>query len=323
MEPPRVVVVAEVVVPAVVSAEEDDRVPVQAKLLQQAQHLAHIPVHHRDHRRVALRLLGPGLVLVELPCRVSVGDVEDPVRRRDGQVAEERLLGIGANELQRLLHDDGVRVGLPLAGSAVPRKRHLLAVADDVLRVVRVRVDLVVVAEEVVEPVLFGHARRAASAAAPLPIAPGRVAGALEHRGHRLFALTQRRTAPVSPHRGVSAVLARHQAAARRRTHRRARQRLGEADSLSRHAVDVGGLDVGVPHARELIVAQLIGHDVDHIRGPGCPSIGLRVSAWGCRRQGSGGAGCRSQEIAACRRHRHRPPVASSSPPGRYAWSAS
>jgi len=208
------VLVAEVVHAAVVAAEEDNRVALQAQFLQQGTHLADVPVHHVDHGGVASGRLGPGLVLVKGPRRVVVGDVVDAVRRRDGQVAEERAVLIRPDEFQGLVHDDVVGVGPALAAALVARERDFFAVADDVRGIVRVGVDLVVVAQEDVEAVLLGDAGRPPAAAAPLAEAARGVARALQDGGDGLLLGPERRAAVV-----LADVFAGHQAAPRGGAH--------------------------------------------------------------------------------------------------------
>ena len=57
-----------------------------------------------------------------------------------------------------------------------------------------------------------------------------------------------------------------HQITTQRRTDRCPRQRRRETDALRCKAVDVRGLDVRIPHVRQLVVRKLIGHDVNDVR---------------------------------------------------------
>jgi len=127
-------------------------------------------------------------------------------------------------------------------------------------------VHLVVVAVKHVEAVLLRHAGRVAPTASPLAEAARGVASVLEHRGDRRFAGTQRCSTVVRANRGMPRVLAGHQIATQRRTDRRSRQRRREPNPLRRKAVDVRGLDVRIPHVRQLVVRKLVGHDVNDAR---------------------------------------------------------
>src|SRR5687767_7341301 len=57
----------------------------------------------------------------------------------------------------------------------------------------------------------------------------------------------------------------RHQNAARRRTHGIARVMLCEAESLSRHLVESGRLDLFLAITAELRGAEIVGQDVDNV----------------------------------------------------------
>ena len=173
----------EVIGAAVVAAEEDKRVSLDSQLLEQSQNFTHLSILHGDHGSVAPGLLGPGLVLVKCPGGVGVGDTEDAVGRRVGQVCEERLPGMLTDELHGRFVNDILRIGLTAGSAVIARERHLLAVADQIRRKVAVRVNLVVVAEEHVETVLFGHAGRVTPTAAPLAEPARGVAERLEHGG--------------------------------------------------------------------------------------------------------------------------------------------
>ena len=265
----------------------------EAQFLEQRQDFAHLPVLHRDHRRISARFLGPRLVLVDRPRGIGVGDAEHAVWRRVGQVGKERLLGVLADELQRRVMDHVLRVRLAAGAAVVAGQRQLLAVADEIGRIVAVRVDLIVVAEEHIEAVLFRYAGRVASAAAPLAETAGGVAERLEHRGDGHLLRPQGRAAAVDSHRGMPAVFPREEAAPRRCANARPGEQVVEPDPLGGQAVNVGRLDIPSPHEPWLVVAQLIGHDVDDVRlGGGRRGSGRRQR--GGRRQEQGGEKCES-----------------------------
>jgi len=79
-------------------------------------------------------------------------------------------------------------VGLPGPAALVAGQGDLLAVLDQIGRVERVRVDLIVVAEKRVEAVFFRDTCGSSAAGAPLAEAACGVPALLEHRGDgRLF----------------------------------------------------------------------------------------------------------------------------------------
>ncbi len=61
-------------------------------------------------------------------------------------------------------------------------------------------------------------------------------------------------------------MLARHQTTSSRCADRRSGKRLREANPLARHLIDVGCANVRVPQARELVIAEFIGHDEHDVR---------------------------------------------------------
>ena len=230
-----------------------------------------VVVHHGDHGGVVLHVLGnlvvldPLFSLVASPGGVVLGDVEHAVRRGDGEVAKEWLVLVFADELEGFLHDGVLGVGFAGASADVALQWDLLAVAYEVGGVEGVGVHLVVVAEENVEAVLLGHPGGVASAAAPFAEAAGGVTDFLEDGGYGGFARPQGGAAVVGPDGGVAGVLARHQVAAERGAHGGAREGLGEAYAFLGELIDVGRLDVRVPHVGELVVGELVGHDVHDV----------------------------------------------------------
>ena len=73
------------------------------------------------------------------------------MRNGDGQVSEERALGVVADELEGMLMDEIVRVGLAI-------KHHLLVVVPKVLRIKGVRLPLAIVAVEFIPTLIHGIA---------------------------------------------------------------------------------------------------------------------------------------------------------------------
>ena len=71
--------------------------------------------------------------------------------------------------------------------------------------------DLVVIAEEDIESVIFRNTGRSAAAAAPLAETAGGVACLLKHRGDGRLSGSQRGSATIGAYRGVPAMFAGHQ----------------------------------------------------------------------------------------------------------------
>ena len=259
---------AEAVLSAVVAGEEHYGVVLQLEFAEQLEHLAEVVVHHGDHGGVVLHVLLDALVLdpffslVASPGGVVLGDVVHAVRRGDREVTEEWLVLVFTDELEGFLHDGVLGVGFAGASAGVAFQWDLLAVAYEVGGVEGVGVHLVVIAEENIEAVLLGHPGGVASAAAPFAEAAGGIALLLEDGGYGGFVRPQGGAAVVGPDGGVAGVLARHQIAAQRGAHGGAREGLGEAYAFLGELVDIGRLDVGVPHVGELVVGELVGHDV-------------------------------------------------------------
>ena len=63
----------------------------------------------------------------------------------------------------------------------------------------------------------------------------------------------------------VQSVFSRHQYTARRSTHRGTGQALSKPDPFRSKSIDIGRLDVGIAHAGQFEIPQLVGHDVDDV----------------------------------------------------------
>src|SRR5262249_21909041 len=164
-----------------------------------------------------------------------------------------------------------------------------------------VRVPLAVVAEEQVEAVLVGIALGAGRTQAPLAHRAGGVTLFLEQlgdgdliSGDGLLALGL--DLAVVADVGMAAVLARHQATARRSADRRAAVRLGEAHTLRRQPVDVRGANLLLTVAADFVAAQVIREDEDDVRP-------LRLG--GPRRLRRGGEHCHDKGSYECEARLH------------------
>ena len=260
----------EIIVAAVVAAEKDNGVFVEIQFFQQVEYLADLAINHADHRSVAPRGFGPVFILVISPCWVGVGNVKNPMRRRDGEVTEKGFVLIGANEFERFLKNNIVRILRAGATAFVSRQRYFFAIFDNVGRIITVGVDLVVITEEDIETVLLGHAGAAAPAAAPFTKASGGIAASFKHIGDGLFLRAQGRAAAIHAYGSVTAVLAGHQHATRGRAHRRTGERLREPHTLFRQTVNTRGAYGFAAHERGFKIAEFIAHNVNDVGLRGC-----------------------------------------------------
>ena len=81
------------------------------------------------------------------------------MRRRDRQVTKERVVFVIANELDRLVHDLIVRIRLSGSTAVITWEQNFLAVSNQVRRIKRMRVDLIVIAEKDIESMFFRDPR--------------------------------------------------------------------------------------------------------------------------------------------------------------------
>ena len=115
---------------------------------------ANIGVEAGDHRRVIFYRLRPRAIRK----RAGVRDFVLAVRQRPGSITEERAIFIRFDEFQRLVGDQVGRICVAFArfsrNAIAAGHRHADAISDQKCRKVIVRMRLVVVAVENVEPLL-------------------------------------------------------------------------------------------------------------------------------------------------------------------------
>ncbi len=148
---------------------------------------------------------------------------------------------------------------------------HALFVAEQIRRIVIVRVMLIEVTIEIIEPLPGGHAHRAFAPQAPFAAQTRGIAGRFQHRGHGRVVRLQF-IFIVPPHAAVAGVQPGHQRAARWRTHRAAGVELSEPHAAGGQAIDVRRFDLLLAIAAQIAVAEIIGqeeHDVRMRRGAG------------------------------------------------------
>ena len=178
-----------------------------------------------------------------------------------------------ADERPGLGHDLVVRVLAALGAgqpvrlpSRVAGQGMLAVVVPEVGRIVGMGVDLVVVAEELVETLAVSDARAAGVAQPPLAETAGGVARPFEYLGHGGIGVAQRDTPGVAPHRCVPHMLPGHQHRTAGGTDVAARVDLHKPHPLGRQAVDTRCADLRLPVTAQVTVAQVIGHDEDDVR---------------------------------------------------------
>ena len=152
-------------------------------------------------------------------------------------------------------------------------QRYVLVVPPQVRRVEVVGVSLAVVAEEQVESLLVRIARTARRSESPFAHRSRRVPGGLQRFGqrhrlvrNRLLAFRPRLGLPVVANVRMPQVLARHQHAPRRGTHRCTAIELREPDPFRRHLIQVGRADLLLAVTAQLAVAQIIGQEEHDVR---------------------------------------------------------
>ena len=160
MDAARMIRRAKVIIATIVSAEKHNGILVELQLLQKIQYLPHLPIHHAHHRGITPGLLRPFfLVLIDRPSRVAIWNIKYAVWRRNGKITEERPILVVFNELDGFIEDFVVGIICACAAALIPRQRHLLTIANNVGRIITVRMDLVVVSQKHIEPMFLRHAR--------------------------------------------------------------------------------------------------------------------------------------------------------------------
>ena len=128
----------EVSLPAVVAAEEDERLLIQLELFQKLHDLPELAVDHVHERGIdtgiAIGLLPrvPRFVLEQLPRGIVVVDSPKPVWRCPGQVAEEGFVSVRLNEAEGFLKDLDLGMGVALveAQAIIASEWHFFAVSN-------------------------------------------------------------------------------------------------------------------------------------------------------------------------------------------------
>ena len=116
----RMLLVFEIRLAAVVTADNHDGIVVDFQLLQQGHDLANLAIHHFHHGSIHLRVLftllvlaTPFQVLVLLPRRFILRHRPVTMRRCPWQVGKERPCGVLTDELQTLFMNQCVGKRLP------------------------------------------------------------------------------------------------------------------------------------------------------------------------------------------------------------------
>ncbi len=157
------------------------------------------------------------------------------MRNREGGVEEKRFVSTPANEIERLLGKQVVRISRAIA---VLIAGHFVAllIAPEKIGVIRVRVRLVEVAEILVESLLPRGSGRVGVAERPFAHAADGIAGLLKHLRQREIFRQQRQFA-VRANASVTGVLAGEQRATRRMARRRTGVVLRHSQAFIRHLI--------------------------------------------------------------------------------------
>ena len=132
------------------------------------------------------------------------------MRWRDWQVAEKGLVLIGSDKLQGLIHDLVVGVSFSFSPANIPLQDNLFAIANQVGRIKRMGMDLIVVAVKNVEAVIFGYTRRVSTSTSPFTEPACRIPLLFEERSDGQLSGSQRRASIIRSDRRVSRMFTRH-----------------------------------------------------------------------------------------------------------------
>ena len=110
---------AEVVLTAVVTAEDDDGVVLDGEFLEQGKQLTDLAIEHVNHGGVSFRFSRPILISKQCPGRIIFRQIEQAVGRSDWHVAEEGTIGVITDELACRIDDLVVGIGLAAAAAVV------------------------------------------------------------------------------------------------------------------------------------------------------------------------------------------------------------
>jgi len=208
----------EAIILAVITAEKNKSIVVDANFFEQLENFAYLTIVLRGHRCVTARSFWPRLVFIDRPSWIVVRNIEEPMRRRVRQLGKECGFRILANERLGRIMNHVLRVSFSGAAAKIPFQSDLLAFADQIRRKEAVGVYLVVITKQCVKSVLLWDACRITSTTAALAETAGCVALFLQHRRDRWFVGAQRRATAIRAVRGMAAMLAHQQRTSRRCT---------------------------------------------------------------------------------------------------------
>ncbi len=157
----------------------------------------------------------------------------------------------------------GERTQLPVL---VLRQFELLVVVVKVRRIVEVGVRLVEVAKEGIETLLPRHPFGTDITEAPFAKASGAVAGGAEDLTNGLIRIEDVDAARIRAHRGMPAMQACHQYAARRGTDGTTGVGVGAANPVASDGIDMRRLDDFLPIAAGVGPSHIVGHDPNDVR---------------------------------------------------------
>src|SRR6185437_9855610 len=287
---------------AVIAGENNDRAFVETKFLDERQDAANIAVHACNHggigrMRLALRKIAAiaGIRLFREFSRVFLQRIrrhlQGQMRHRRRVIQKERAILVGTHEVERFRADEvgsvilagetrvaGGIVGVGVGGQFLMSRElrivqlDLLVVVPEMRRIIVVGDSLTVVAEPAVETLFKRSAAAANRSQSPLAETAQRVPLLLEQQrqlqrtgGNRRLSFRKPLGLAIIADVGVPRMLAGHQHAARRRADIVTRVVGREAHSLTGQAIKVRRLDLLLPIATEIAVAEIVGNEEDDI----------------------------------------------------------
>ena len=288
----------------VVRSEDNDGVVGNAEAVHEVGYFSDLPVEQCYHCPECRMCPGLGTVTALLVHRAVIAAFEIMLRkevslagiyfifrqsqlgvRNDGGIEhEERMafLGIVPHEIESLLM---VKIWgvLALVAALVAGKLDSFSIVPEMVGIVVVRETLAVVAVEIVHALLLRNAFSPGRTEAPFPVNSCGIAIFLEVAEDIVTVCRQRllafnREFLIAPDRGVSGVLARDEAGARRCADRCSGIMPGHQDALRCEPVDVGGLEMCLAHAAEISVSEVVCKYVNDVR-PCCRLSGLLSGA--------------------------------------------
>ena len=249
---------------SVVAGERDERVVGQAEAVERVHHPADAGIHPLDHG--VCRRDDPIEALVPVGRDLLVGRLERRVRSAEGQVQEERSIGIAFDEAHSFGCEQVCQVLAVGRGGTV--------VATQVIPVVVG--PAAAEARELCEASCVGLEAAVEGSVVPLPDQARGVPRRLKRVGDRHFAqgdAIQTVNLVLRDRPRAMRVTARQQGRPSGSANRRRRIVLAKASALAGEPVQVRRAHRSVTEATEVAVTHVVGHDQNHVRAAGTHRI--------------------------------------------------